>query len=101
MRRVLIFVHCTLKEKRAFGATNLNEIFTWVNASYAIHYDIRIHTGGAISMVLGVTHCRSSKQKLNKKISIEEELVGASDYVPQTYDFFQSKTDLFSARALI
>ena len=37
----------TLK-KRAFGATNLNEIFTWVYASYVIHNYIWIHTGGGI-----------------------------------------------------
>ena len=28
LQRVLRFVHCTLKEKMAFGATNLNTIFT-------------------------------------------------------------------------
>ena len=41
LRRVLRFVHCTLEGKRAFGATNLNEIFTWVDASYAIHNDMQ------------------------------------------------------------
>ena len=66
-RGVLRFVHCTLEEKRAFDATNLNEIFTWVDVSYAIHYGMRSQTGGAMSMGLGVTHFSSSKQKLNKK----------------------------------
>ena len=31
LRRTLRFVHCTLKEKRAFGVTNINIIFTWVD----------------------------------------------------------------------
>ena len=35
-----------------------------------------------MSIGLGVTHCRSSKQKLNTKISTEAELVGTSDYLP-------------------
>ena len=55
-RRIIRFVHCILKEKSSFGATNINEIFTWVDASYAVHYDMRSHTGGAMSMGLGVTH---------------------------------------------
>ena len=30
--------------KRALSATYLNEIFTWVDASYAIHHGMRNHT---------------------------------------------------------
>ena len=43
-------------------------------------------------MVLGVTYFMSSKKNLNTKISIESELVGASDYVPYNiwYIFFAS-----------
>ena len=35
-----------------------------------------------MSMLLGVTHCRSSKKTFNTKISTEAELVGTSDYFP-------------------
>ena len=82
MLRVLIFVHCTLKERRSFGTTNLNEIFTWVYVSYAINKEIRGQTGGAIYMGLGLTHFRSIKQKLNTKIYSESELVGVRNYMP-------------------
>ena len=40
------------------------------------------HAEGAIYTGLGVTKFRSSKKKLNTKISAESELVDASDYVP-------------------
>ena len=30
--------------KRALSVKNLNEIFTWVDAPYAIHYVMRNHT---------------------------------------------------------
>ena len=43
LRRVLIFIYCTLEEKRAFGATNLNEIFTWVDVSYAYGFQPKIN----------------------------------------------------------
>ena len=51
--KILRFVHCTLKGN-IFGATNLDEIFKWVDASYAVHHDMKSHTGGVIYMGLGV-----------------------------------------------
>ena len=48
------------QRKKYFGATNLDKIFTWVDASYAVHYDMKIQTGYVISMVLGVTYYRLS-----------------------------------------
>ena len=82
LRRILRFVYCNIKEKGNFGATNIYENFTYVDASYTVHHGMRSHTGGTIYMGLGVTKCRSSKKKLNTKISTESELVGRSDYVP-------------------
>ena len=68
-RRILRFVHYTLKRKTCSGAASIDEILTWVDASYVIHHEMKSNTGGAVSMGLGVTHCRSSKQKLNTNIS--------------------------------
>jgi hypothetical protein len=45
---------------------------------------MKSHTGGVISFGLGGIMCKSSKQKLNTKSSTEAELVGASDYIPNT-----------------
>ena len=67
LKRILRFVHCTLKEKRCFGETSLDEIFTLVDESYAINRDMNINTGGLMSMGLVVTKYRSSNQKLNIK----------------------------------
>ena len=50
--------------------------------AYTVTSDMRSQTGGAISLGLGVLHCKSSKQKLNVKSSTEAELIGASNYVP-------------------
>ena len=58
-------------------------MYTWVDASYAIHPDMKGHTEGIMSYVQGIIHTLSSKQKLNTKSSTESEVVGASDYVPQ------------------
>ena len=55
---------------------------TWVDASYAVHPDMRSHTGGCISFGKGMIISKSLKQKLNTKISTEAELVGATDMLP-------------------
>ena len=42
------------------------------------------HTGGLMTMGLGILQGKATKQKLNAKSSTEAELIGASDYVPWT-----------------
>jgi len=69
---------------RIIGANNLDVLHTWVDASYAIHEDMRSHTGGVMSMGTGCVHHKTGKQKLNTKSSTESEVVGASDYLPWT-----------------
>ena len=54
-----------------------------MNASYGVHPDMKIHIGGTISLGRGMIYNKSSKQKLNSKISTKVELVVASEGVPQ------------------
>jgi hypothetical protein len=79
---VLLWLKNTVNEVRTIGASDLTRLYTWVDAAYAVHDNMRSQTGGAMSMGYGLLHCRSSKQKLNTKSSTESELVGTSDYVP-------------------
>lgn len=72
----------TLKEKRIIGAKSLSDIFTWIYVAYAVHQNMRSHTGGAISMGHGILHGKYSKQKINVKSSTEGELVGVAEYIP-------------------
>jgi hypothetical protein len=84
LKRVLEYVNGTLDLSYTIGADDLGKMQTWVDASYAVHPDMRSHTGGIISFGRGGLICKSSKQKLNTKSSTEAELVGASDYLPNT-----------------
>ena len=45
---------------------------------------MRSHTGGVISFGRGGLICKSKKQNINTKSSTEAELIGASDYLPNT-----------------
>ena len=69
---------------RIIGAGGLDILQTYVDASYAVHNDMKSHTGGLMTMGLGIIQGKATKQKLNTKSSTEAELVGASDYIPWT-----------------
>jgi Reverse transcriptase (RNA-dependent DNA polymerase) len=84
LKRVLQFLHRTIDDVRTIGADDLSSMVSWVDAAFAVHMDMKSHTGGAISFGWGVVLPRSTKQKLNTKSSTEAEVVGASDYLPNT-----------------
>ena len=63
-------------------ADSLSQFFTWVDAAYGVHPDLKSHTGGCMSFGYGMVHFKSIKEKLNTKISTKAEVVGLSDYLP-------------------
>ena len=62
----------------------------YMDASFAVHNDMKSHTGATMTMGQGAAFSQSSKQKLNTKSSTEAELVGVDDILPQTiwYRYF-------------
>ena len=66
------------------SADSMNKLHTWIDASYAIHPDMKSHTGGIMSFGIGGVLSKSTKQKINSKSSTEAELIGVSDYFPTT-----------------
>jgi hypothetical protein len=51
----------------------------WVDASFAVHPEMRSHTGATMSLGKGSPISFSRKQKLNTKSSTEAEVVGVDD----------------------
>jgi hypothetical protein len=82
LKRLLQFLYHTKDDVRIIGADDISKMFTWVDAAYAVHPNMRSHTGGVMSFGTGVLHAKAGKQKLNTKSSTEAELVGVSDYLP-------------------
>ena len=82
LKRNLKWLKQTIDDNRIIGCDNLDSIFTWIDAAFAVHQNMRSQTGGAMSFGWGTIHARSSKQKLNTKSSTEAELVGLSEYIP-------------------
>jgi hypothetical protein len=84
LKRLLGYLKRTVDMPRIISGCNFDALYTYVDASYATHKDMKSHTGGLMSFGLGVINTKSSKQKINTKSSTEAELVGASDYMPWT-----------------
>ena len=60
-------------------ANNDGVIQWWVDASYAVHPNMRSHTGATMTLGKGSPFSMSTKQKINTRSSTEAELVGVND----------------------
>ena len=87
LKRGLTSVKNTIKDKIIICAKTLTDLYTWIDADYAVHNNMRGHIGGAISMGSGIMHGKASKQKINVKSSTESGLVGMGKYFPYSIWF--------------
>jgi len=55
----------------------------WVDCSYAMHQDMKSHTGISMSIGKGGAYTSSCKQKLDTKSSTEAKLVAIDDAMSQ------------------
>eukprot|EP00957_Ditylum_brightwellii_P077135 5862203-Ditylum_brightwellii.AAC.2 len=55
----------------------------WVDESFAMHPDIKSHTGGVMMMGKGAIYAISMKQKLNTWSSTESKIIGVNDLMLQ------------------
>jgi hypothetical protein len=64
------------------GADSSGVLNWYVDASFAVHPNMRGHTGGGLTMGRGFPIVSSTKQKLNTRSSTESELVAVDDMMP-------------------
>lgn len=83
--RLLRYLNCTKDLVLTLSADGANIIKWWVDASYAVHDNMRSHTGACMSLGRGMIYNKATKQKLNTKSSTEAELVGVSDIGSQMF----------------
>ena len=65
------------------GKDNTESMRWWIDASYAVHPNMRRHTGATMSMGNGSIYSGSWKQKMVTRSSTESEVVGVYDVLPQ------------------
>jgi Reverse transcriptase (RNA-dependent DNA polymerase) len=77
--RCLTFLRNTKDDPFTLAADGSCAIRWWVDASYAVHPDMKSHTGATMSLGQGCVYSMSCKQKLNTRSSTEAELVAVND----------------------
>ena len=83
LTRMMKYLNKTKDLVLILNSNNTNIIKWWIDAAYAVHPNMRSHTGGCMSLGGGMIYNTSIKQKLNVKSSTEAELVAVDDILPQ------------------
>ena len=81
--RMMQYLHGTKGMVLTLGASDEGIIRWWIDVSYAVHEDMKGHTGAALSLGKGAIYSGSWKQRLVSRSSTESEVVGVYDVLPQ------------------
>jgi hypothetical protein len=79
--KMMNYLQATKDDVAAMSADDTNTIKWYVDASFAVHKDMRSHTGATLTLGSGVISSISTKQKVNSRSSTEAELIGVDDVV--------------------
>ena len=82
LTRVMKYLQQSAHLPLILGSDNKGNIYWSVDAAFAVHSDMRGHTGAHMSMGQGTIVAMSSKQKINTRSSTEAELVGVDQPLP-------------------
>ena len=83
LTRVMRYLRSTAEMPLMLQADNMHVMKWWVDASFAVHPDMKSHTGGAMSLGRGAVYGTSTRQKINTTSSTEAETVGIHEVLPQ------------------
>ena len=83
LSRTMQYLRGSLYMPLTLEADDMNLVKWSVDASFAVHPDMKSHTGGAMTLGKGTIYGTSTRQKINTKSSTEAELVGVNDVMPQ------------------
>ena len=81
--RCMRYIRSSMDIPLTLEADSLHVIKWYVDSSYAVHPDMRSHTGAVLTFGKGAVYNKSRKQKLNTRSSTEAELVGTDDAMGQ------------------
>ena len=83
LTRLIRYLRHTLYMCLVLGKDATESMHWWIDASYAVHPNMRGHTGATMSMGNGSIYSGSWKQKMVTRSSTESEVVGVYDVLPQ------------------
>ena len=83
LERVMKYKQGTIGLPLIFSIDKSGNIKWYVDATFAVHKDMRSHTGSFMTMGTGGDYVQSIKQKLNTNSSTEADLFGLDDVLTQ------------------
>lgn len=84
LRRLITYMNGSKNDTLTLGVESSKDLLSFTDASFAVHEDMKSHTGSGTSFGRGFFMTRSTKQKMNSGSSTEAEIIGAAEYIPST-----------------
>jgi hypothetical protein len=81
LMRVLAFLKATEEEVLTLEADDNQTLYWYIDAAFAVHSDMKSHTGAMLSFGKGAAIADSTKQKVNSRSSTEAELNAVDDKI--------------------
>ena len=82
LEHLMDYLRATIDMPLILGSNSAGVLNWFVDASFAVHPNMRGHTGGGLTLGRGFPIVTSTKQKLNTRSSTESELIGVDDMMP-------------------
>jgi hypothetical protein len=82
--QMMRFLSATKEDKPTFELNRMNIIEWYLDASFAVHPDMKSHTGAVMTLGKGAIQTISTKQKVNSRSSTEAELLSIDDVMAKT-----------------
>jgi hypothetical protein len=83
LARAMKYLYVTKTLPMRLEADNSGLVSWWIDGSFAVHPNMKSHTGGTMSLGKGSPYSTSKCQKINMKSSMEAELMVVDDVIPQ------------------
>ena len=84
LKRTLSYLEATASLPLILGCNLPPEVHTFIDASFAVHPNMRSHSGTCVTLGTGMTHCKSTMQKTNATSSCHSELIALSKGLNQS-----------------
>ena len=83
LTRLMSYLKKTRDDVLTLKCDGKNEVKWWIDAAFAVHPDMRSHTGAIMTLGSGAVQSISKKHKVNTRSSTEAELVATDDVIAQ------------------
>jgi hypothetical protein len=79
--KIMRFLNGTKDSVTMMSIDDSNTIKWYVDAAFAVHKDLKIHTGAVMTLGNGAICSISTKQKVNSRSSTEAEFIAVDDVI--------------------